>query len=81
MVFAWSVIDGIVHGPDLLLADGGEAGALGETLTNQPVGVPVAAAPMSAAVRHVPGRGQAATSSTAVRHTVNNVDLRIAIGI
>lgn len=45
MAFAWSVIDGIVHGPDLLLADGGEAGALGETLTNQPVGVPVAAAP------------------------------------
>lgn len=45
MVFAWSVIDGIVHGPDLLLADSGEAGALGETLTNQPVGVPVAAAP------------------------------------
>ena len=45
MAFAWSVIDGIVHGPDLLLADSGEAGALGETLTNQPVGVPVAAAP------------------------------------
>ena len=45
MAVAWSVIDGIVHGPDLLLADSGEAGALGETLTNQPVGVPVAAAP------------------------------------
>ena len=45
MAFAWPVIDGVVHGPDLLLADGGEAGALGETLTNQPVGVPVAAAP------------------------------------
>lgn len=45
MAVAWSVIDGIVHGPDLLLADGGEAGALGETLTNQPVGVPIAAAP------------------------------------
>ena len=44
MAFAWSGIDGIVPGPDRLLADGGEAGALGETLTNQPVGVPVAAA-------------------------------------
>ena len=45
MAFAWSVIDGVIHGPDLLLADSGEVGALGGTLTNQPVGVPVAAAP------------------------------------
>lgn len=30
MAFAWSVIDGVVHGPDLLLADSGEAGALGK---------------------------------------------------
>ena len=44
VAFAWSVVDSVVHGLDLTVADVGEVGALGEVLADKAVGVLVAAA-------------------------------------
>lgn len=44
VALAWPVVDSVEHGLDLLVADAGEVGALGEVLPDQPVGVLVAAA-------------------------------------